>query len=65
MEIIDDIIKKTLAKKINKMIDEEIKQKILDAYYDFATTGVSKIKIKERKENEGKGISTKDTGSKN
>ena len=65
MEIIDDMIKKSLAKKINKMIDEEIKQKILDAYYDFATTGVSKIKTKKRKENERKGISTKNTRPKN
>lgn len=54
MEIIDNVLKRALKKKIENMIDEEVAQKILDSYYDFAITGVGKIKIKEQKnENTG------------
>lgn len=54
MITIDDLLKESLKKKIDKMIDEEVKRKVLDAYYDFATTGVGKIKIKGKKnENTG------------
>jgi hypothetical protein len=50
MKTIDDLAKQILKKKIEEMIDQEVAQQILDSYYDFAITGVGKIKIKAKNE---------------